>query len=171
MAPTVHRTWAPKGQTPLLRQRTRSHKKVSGIGALSISPRRHRLGLYLHWHPDKNITQDEVMAFLAELLKHLRGQVILIWDRLNAHRSARLKQWRSYRRRLRVEWLPPYAPELNAMEYVWGHLKYHRLSNHGHCELEAIHGQAERETEHMAAQQSLLRSFVHATGLSIQLRK
>lgn len=65
MLPTVRRTWAPRGPTPFLHHRTRSHKKVSTIGALTISPGRHRLGLYLHWHPDKNIRTIEVIAFLA----------------------------------------------------------------------------------------------------------
>ena len=169
MLPTVRRTWAPRGQTPILRHRTRSHKKVSAIGALTISPQRRRLGLYLHWHPDKNITQDEVILFLRDLLAHLRGNVILVWDRLNAHRSAQVKLWRAVYPRLSIEWFPPYAPELNPMEYVWGNLKGHRLANHGLCELEAIHEFAEHEAGELSTNQSLLRSFVHASNLPIRL--
>ena len=169
MLPTVRRTWAPKGQTPILRHRTRSHKKVSTIGALTISPQRRRLGLYLHWHPDKNITQDEVILFLRDLLRHLRGNVILVWDRLNAHRSAQVKLWRTAYPRLSIEWFPPYAPELNPMEYVWGHLKGHRLANHGLLELDEIHAQAKREAAQIAGRQPLLRSFVHASQLPIRL--
>jgi len=171
MLPTVRRTWAPKGQTPVLRHRTRSHKKVSTIGALSISPQRRRLGLYLHWHPDKNITQDEVVLFLRDLLAHLRGNVILVWDRLNAHRSTYVQLWRAAYPRLAIEWFPPYAPELNPMEYVWGHLKYHRLSNHGLFELAEIEQRARAEAENVAAQQDLLRSFVYASTLPIRFRR
>lgn len=170
MLPTVRRTWAPKGQTPILRHRTRSHKKVSTIGALSISPQRRRVGLYLHWHPDKNVTQEEIILFLRDLLTHLRGNVILVWDRLNAHRSAQVKLWRAVYPRLSIEWFPPYAPELNPMEYVWGHLKYHRLSNHGLCELHEIHQHAKLEAQEVAGRQPLLRSFVHASTLPIRLR-
>ncbi len=170
MLPTVRRTWAPKGQTPILRHRTRSHKKVSAIGALSISPHRRRLGLYLHWHPNKNITQDEVILFLRDLLAHLRSNVILVWDRLNAHRSTQVKLWRTAYSRLSIEWFPPYAPELNPMEYVWGYLKYHRLSNHGLLELDEIHAQAKREADEVASRQPLLCSFVHASQLPIRLR-
>jgi hypothetical protein len=169
MLPTVRRTWAPKGQTPILRHRTRSHKKVSTIGALTISPQRRRLGLYLHWHPDKNITQDEVILFLRDLLAHLRGNVILVWDRLNAHRSAQVELWRAAYPRLSIEWFPPYAPELNPMEYVWGYLKGHRLANHGLCELEAIHEFAEHEAGKISGNQDLLCSFVHASSLPIRL--
>lgn len=169
MLPTVRRTWSPRGHTPILRHRTRSHKKISTIGALSISPGRRRLGLYLHWHPNKNIATAEVILFLRDLLRHLRGKVILIWDRLNAHRSIQLQCWRAAYPRLSIEWLPPYAPELNPIEYVWGNAKYHRMSNHGLYELDEVYEQARRETDDIANNQTLLRSFVRAAGLPIRL--
>ena len=169
MLPTVRRTWAPKGQTPILHHRTRSHKKVSTIGALTLSPKRHHLGLFLHWHPDKNIRTTEVIAFLRDLLRHLRGNVILVWDRLNAHRSKQLQDWRTIYPRLAIEWLPPYAPELNPIEYVWGNVKYHRTANHGLCELDDVYAQARRAAGEIAGNQSLLRSFVRAAKLPIRL--
>jgi len=169
MLPTVRRTWAPRGQTPILRHRTRSHKKVSAIGALSISPARRRMGLYLHWHPDQNITTTEVIGFLRDLLGHLRSPVILIWDRLNAHRSRRVQDWRARHQRLMIEWLPPYAPDLNPVEYLWSHVKYHRMANHGFCELDDVYAQARRQTQTVATTQSLLRSFVRAAKLPIRL--
>jgi transposase len=30
---------------------------------------------------------------------------------------------------LDVEYLPPYAPELNPVEYIWAHCKHHELPN------------------------------------------
>lgn len=122
----------------------------------------------MHWHPDRNITQDEVILFLRDLLAHLRGNVILVWDRLNAHRSARVQVWRAVYPRLSIEWFPPYAPELNPMEYVWAHLKGHRLANHGFCELDEVYAYAMAEAEEAAGHQPLLRSFVHAAQLPIR---
>jgi len=43
MAPLIRRTWAPRGQTPILVVNKRSHEKVSGIGALVVPPRRRRI--------------------------------------------------------------------------------------------------------------------------------
>ncbi len=57
-------------------------------GSPSIAPQRRRMELILHWRPGRNITREEVIAFLVELLRHLRGNVGLLWDRLNAQRSA-----------------------------------------------------------------------------------
>ena len=107
--------------------------------------------------------------FLRDLLAHLRGNIILVWDRLNAHRSVQVKLWQAVYPRLSIEWFPPYAPELNPMEYVWGHLKYHCLSNHGLLELDDIHNQAKGEADDVSTNQSLLRSFVHASSLPFRL--
>ncbi len=49
LTPTVRRTWAPRGTTPLLVHRY-SHDKISAISAVTVRPRRQRLGLYCHFH-------------------------------------------------------------------------------------------------------------------------
>ena len=46
----------------------------------------------MKFHPDRSIRQEQVIDFLKDMLKHLRGEVILVWDRLNAHRSAMVKK-------------------------------------------------------------------------------
>lgn len=170
MLPTVRRTWAPRGQTPILRHRTRHHRKVSAMGALTLSPQRRRLGLYLHWYPNANINQGAVVLFLRYLLTHLRGQVVLLWDRLNAHRGQEVRALQAVYPRLTVEYFPPYAPEFNPIEHLWGYLKHHRMANHGIYELEELQECVEGETEVVRGKRSLLRSFVHASELPIRLR-
>lgn len=87
MAPLTRRSWSPRGRTPVLYQRTRAHQKVSAIAALSISPHRHRRHLYFRLHSNVNINADLVIAFLSQLLRQLDGSVVLVWDRLQAHRA------------------------------------------------------------------------------------
>lgn len=79
MLPTVRRTWGLRGRTPLLKHRMNHWGKVSAIGAVTISPKRRRLGLYLQLHPNAKISQQEAIGFLRALLRHLRGPVFLIW--------------------------------------------------------------------------------------------
>ncbi|MGH7308655.1 MAG: transposase, partial [Candidatus Rokuibacteriota bacterium] len=55
LIPNVRRTWAPRGHTPIIRHRYQ-RDKVSAISAVTVSPERRRVGLYLHLHPDENIT-------------------------------------------------------------------------------------------------------------------
>lgn len=169
MHPVVRRTWAPRGQTPVLRQRTRSHRKISAIGGISISPHRRRLGWYLHFHRDDSIRQEQVIAFLRHLLRHLRGPVIVVWDRLGAHRGAQVRAYAAAQPRLRLELLPAYAPELNPNEYGWSHLKYGTLANFCPHDLDELEAGVFVAAVGAQSQQALLRSFVHATELPIRL--
>src|SRR5881392_3673020 len=81
MMPVLRRTWALCGATPTLSVRARSHEKVSGIGALVVSPRRRHITLALALHPRMNIRGPQVLRFLRHLARHVRGPVTLLWDR------------------------------------------------------------------------------------------
>jgi len=93
MLPTVRRTWAPRGQTPVYRHRTQSYQKVSGIGGISVSPRRQRLGLYLGLHSAKNIRQPETIRFLGQVGRHIKGWIIFLWDRSRVHRGRQVEKF------------------------------------------------------------------------------
>jgi len=81
MLPVLRRTWAPCGVTPTLSVRTRSHEKVSGIGALIVSPQRRQLTLALALYSRLNIRGPQVLRFLRHLARHVRGPIVLVWDR------------------------------------------------------------------------------------------
>jgi transposase len=117
LIPSVRRTWAPRGQTPVLRCWQR-HDRISAISGLSISPRRRRLSLYFQLH-DANLHAPEACAFVRHLLRHLRGPVIVVWDNGNIHKGPWVRALCAAFPRLHLEALPPYAPELNPDEGVW----------------------------------------------------
>jgi hypothetical protein len=169
LVPTVKRTWGLRGQTPTLHHGFKHHRKVSAIGALTNSPRRRRLGLYLHLWRDADICQEAVVAFLRDMLGHIRGPVILIWDRWSVHRGLTVRAFLEQQGRVQVEWFPPYAPELNPEEHCWTTLKYHRLSNHGHFDVAVLEEAVSHEFLSIYDDQSLLRSFVYASPLPIRL--
>jgi transposase len=165
MAPLVRRSLAPRGETPILKQNGAHREKVSIIAALSLSPRRHRLGLSFQTHPKDFVNNVKAAAFVRQLLRHLRGQVILIWDRGNMHRGEPIRQLLRDNPRLTVEELPPYAPDLNPVEQLWNHIKYGVLCNFaprnaGHAD--------EVVKEHITAargHRERLRSFFKASEL------
>jgi transposase len=126
LIPPVVRTWAPVGKTPQLRHSYR-RERLSVIGGLSVSPERKRLGLYFQIYP-WNVTAVEIVRYLAELLRHLRGPVIVLLDGCSIHRDAKVVAFCHRHRRLRLERFPAYAPELNPEEYVWTQSK-HAVSN------------------------------------------
>src|SRR5262249_38263479 len=80
---------------------------------VSVSPAARRAGLYFATEPDGFFTADKVVPFLRDLLKHLRGQVLVVWDRGGNHKGPVIRKFLSKNRRLRLEMLPPWAPELN----------------------------------------------------------
>jgi transposase len=117
LIPSVRRTWAPRGVTPLHHHWSR-HDRISVISGVSVSPRRRRIGLYYQLHLT-NIHQTEACAFVRLLLRHLRGPVIVVWDNGNIHQGDPVRALCRAFPRLRLERFPPYAPELNPDEGVW----------------------------------------------------
>ena len=76
------------------------------------------------------IRSPQVVEFLTHLLRHLPGQVLVIWDGLRAHHSRRVHAFVDAQHgRVQLEFLPAYAPELNPVEYLWGYWKQHALPN------------------------------------------
>ncbi len=127
--PLVRRTWARRGQTPVLDAWGRHRDKVSVIGAVSVLPAARRLGLYFATDPKDYFNAELVVKFLRDLLKHLRGKVVVVWDRGSNHKGPAIRRFLARDDRLTLEYLPGYAPDLNPVEAVWGWLKYGRLAN------------------------------------------
>jgi transposase len=164
LQPVVRRTWAPQGETPVLDCWDR-HDRLSVISALTVSPQRRRLGLYFDIF-DHNIATDDVVEFVADLVRRL-GKITLVLDRWQVHRSAVCQLKARFGRRIHVEWLPAYAPELNPTEYVWGHTKFADLANFIPDDLLHLGQSIAASLRHTRQKQSLLRSFFHHAELKI----
>ena len=111
--PSVVRTYAPVGHTPILQEWwTREH--LSAISALSPEGR-----LYFHCQDDAMNSAD-VVAFLEHLLREVPGRMVLIWDGSLIHRSQTIQEFlaNGAAQRIHLERLPAYAPELNPDEGV-----------------------------------------------------
>ena len=157
LQPTVRRTWAPKGKTPILKSYDR-RDRLSAISAVTVSPKRKRLGLYFDIL-DLNVKTDDFQAFVEHLLRRIRRSVILVIDRYSVHRSAAKKLRARYPKRLDIEWLPAYAPELNPDEQVWNRAKYTDLANFIPDDVWHLGRSVAVSLRRTKGQQSLLRSF------------
>lgn len=155
------------GKTPVVRHRNRWHRKVSVIGALAVEPDGSSFALLSDWHPDRHVTQAEVAAFCGKLLKQFPGRAItLVWDKLQAHRGATVKQFvAAHPQRLDVHVLPSYAPDLNPVESVWCLSKYHRMANHGIDDLGELCSEAKRQVRRVGRQPKLLKACLAHAGL------
>jgi len=157
LQPVRRRTWAPSGQTPLQDAWDR-HDRLSVVGLIGVSPLRHRLSLYFQLLP-KNADTDQMVELLQQLHHHYRRQVILVWDRLSAHRSAAAYFEEERPDWFDFEWLPAYAPELNPVEQCWNHTKYADLPNFIPDDLDHLQTAVYESMLEQREDQALLRSF------------
>jgi transposase len=168
LIPNVARTWAPEGQTPIHRHRQGRRDKISVISGVSISPRRHRLGLYYLLFHD-NIGQAEVCVFLRELLRCFRGPIILLLDNSSTHKGAPIEQVLEKHRRLRIEYFPPYAPQLNPDEGVWSMAK-RELANSCPKNVDELMEDVVGAIDGIRNSQQKLRGCIAQSELSLSLR-
>ena len=135
------RTWAPKGKTPVL-QYSFTWNQLSAVAGVTF------WNIYFKLVKGA-VRAPEIVAFLKNLRRHLAPRkLLIIWDRLQAHRSRLVRDYvESEGGGIKLEFLPPYAPELNPplatplsfaqrslwlappVEYLWAHWKQHEMPN------------------------------------------
>lgn len=146
------RTWAPRGQTPVLQY----HFRWQTLSAIAgMTPWTFYFRLY-----SGAIRTPQVVDFLRRLLAELPGRLLIVWDRLPSHRSRRTLAFvDQHRDRLQLEWLPAYAPELNPVEFLWGYCKQHGLANFCPADLDQLGSQARRVLRRTRRQPQLITAF------------
>ena len=128
-----------------------------------MSPRRQRLGLYVRFQ-GTNFTAGAVAAFLRALLRHLRGPIILLWDRASIHAGPGVAGVLRAHPRLQVERFPAYAPELNPAEFVWTQAKG-ALANGAPVDLADLSQRLRRATRRLRRSQDLLWACIAMSDL------
>lgn len=168
MAPLTHRTWAPRGCTPELVQKSGSREKVSIAAAVWLSPRRDRLGLYWHTLANDYFDRWTMAAFLEAMLKDLVGRFVVVWDGGPMHEGDPIRDLMAHvAARLDLERLPPYAPMLNPVEPLWSWLKWGRLSNFAPKDAVEIEARAVAELTKVREDQGFPRNRFHASDLPL----
>ncbi len=163
--PPVRRTWAPRGQTPVLTHAFNwTHLSVATALAFRWDGRRSRLAFQTQ---PGSYNGARLIAFLQALKRHFRRHpVILIWDGLPAHKSHEMTTYLGRQRAwLTVERLPGYAPELNPVEYLWGNLKGQELANLCVAHLDELGTALRAGMARVRGQPHLPFAFLHHAGL------
>ncbi|RKY20145.1 MAG: hypothetical protein DRP62_08755 [Planctomycetota bacterium] len=86
-----------------------------------------------------------------------------------SHRSGVRRLRERFGHRVDIEWLPPYAPELNPVEQVWNYSKYSQLANFIPDDIDNLPEEVDSSLRYQAGQQNLLRSFFHCAKNMIRL--
>ena len=101
--------------------------------------------------------------FVDHLLRRVGRSIILVIDRYSVHHGATTRLLARHAKRLSIEWLPAYAPELNPDEQVWNQTKHADLANCVPDDVLRLGRPVAASLRKTRSQQSLLRSsFNHA---------
>lgn len=124
------------------------------------------MGLYYELL-DHNAKTADFIHFVQTVHRHLRRSVIFVWDRLPAHRSAARYLLANQADWFHVEWLPPYAPELDPVESVWNQSKYGVMANVIPEDIAALHAELDQVLNSFRHQPKRLHSFFDSAHLEL----
>lgn len=162
--PPIRRTWSPKGKTPVIVEPF-TWKSLSAITVLASDVLGKKVRLYMRLLPG-TVKSAQVRVFIGNLRKHFRKPVILLWDRLPAHRSSATQKYlKKQRHWLITEYLPPYSPELNPVEYYWAYVSGTNLANFRAINLGSVAHQIRKVACKVRNHSNLGRAFLRHSGL------
>lgn len=162
--PTVRRSWAPKGKTPIISSPGRWHSR-SVTGTIIATPRGRKPKLYLRMIRG-TVATPEFITFIKHLRRHVSGKLILLMDRLAVHRSKKSSVFlKTQRRWLRIEWFPAYAPELNPIEYFWSAAKRKDFANFCPETMTELDGRLRASLRRVRRRSQILKGFLKASSL------
>jgi len=162
LLPTVVRTYAPVGQTPILHEHL-SRDHLSVISAISLE------GKLLMMEQERSFNSQDVVRFLKHLLGQIPGKLLVIWDGSPIHRGRAVKDFLASgaSSRLKLEQLPGYAPDLNPDEGIWKHLKYVELKNVCCQSLAELKVQLRKAKERLRHKRDIILGCIRQPGFEV----
>jgi hypothetical protein len=117
---TLTHVWAPTGSRPV-RTKQCEYDWLYLWGAVDVSTGDSIAML------TPTVNTDLMQMFIDGLSSHIKAEdhAVLVLDNAGWHRATALR-WPT---NVTPMFLPPYSPELNPAENVWGFLRSHQLSN------------------------------------------
>ena len=98
--------------------------------------------------------------FCERLLHDDGGIVFLVVDNHSIHKSARTKEFvAGTQGRLKLFFLPPYSPELNADEWVWKNVKYDQVGRSGITSFSDLRAKVTRALERLQQTPAIVQAF------------
>ncbi len=162
LLPAVVRTWAPRGETPVLRAYlTRDHLSV--ISGLTLE------GQLLLQMRQQAFCGPDVVRFLRHLLRHIPGKLLVLWDGASIHRGQAVRDFLAAggAARVHLEPLPAYAPELNPDEGIWHYLKHVELRNLCCDDLPELQQELRRAVARLRHKPAVLQGCITEVGYAL----
>lgn len=160
-ADTVHgKTWGVRGQTPVV-QRPGQRQSISAASAVNAK------GAFWFCTYEGGLNAELFVELLQKMMHRRKKPVQLILDSLPAHKKACVREYaNSTNGRLRLHFLPGYAPDLNPDELVWSHVKRTGTARRPLQKGEKLRDKIEEQLAKIQQLPRLVRSFFNAPSVA-----
>lgn len=177
LSPPKGRTWAPRGQRPVVRVRGRGRGRVN-IAGVSCYREGHRPHLFYKLHiyhgrknEPKSFSWQDYRDLIIATHQQLHAPVVWCWDNLSVHLRKELADFAEENKAwLRVYQLPSYAPELNPQEGIWSLLK-RSIANFVATDLGSLTRIIKRKLKKIQYRPELINGCLTETGLTLEIPK
>jgi len=115
------RTWGEKGKTPIVK----ACMQRGGYNVLSMVTPQGKIEYSIE---DGHIKSEQFISFLEKIILDRNKPLILFVDHVAFHRSKKVRDFvKLNRSKLRIFFLPKYAPDYNPDEQVWNEIKNNQI--------------------------------------------
>lgn len=161
LLPGVVKTYAPTGRTPVIDEwQTRDHLSVMG----GVTPQGE---VYSLVRPT-SLNGLHAIEFLVHLGRLGADRLLVVWDGSPIHRRAEVKAFVAEAGgAIHLEPLPPYAPDLNPVEWLWRQMKEVEMRNLTCPDLEQLHMELHLALGRVRQKPALVGSFFEGAGLGL----
>lgn len=157
--PSLGRTYGLKGHTPVVRT-SGQRQSLNVISAVTAR------GEFWAATYTAKLNAELFLAFLKSFMHARKAKVFLVVDGHPAHRAKVVKDYvRSLKGRLELHFLPPYAPDLNPDEFVWGYMKTNGVSKKPLKNNESLQQRIAEDLTAIYNDPALVRSFFGAQSV------
>jgi transposase len=153
-------TWARRGVTPIL-QRLSKRREVSSVVAVTPAGQ-----LYAR-HVRGSVSSPVVIRALQHFRRQIGRPLLVVWDRLNAHRAHRTAAFLArHAHDFAVAYLPAYAPDLNPEELCNAWVK-RSMENALPCDIADLHRRVRRAFRRLQHRADFIIGCFRNAGLSL----
>jgi transposase len=116
---TVSYKWGLKGEQPKINCKQRNRERQTVFGSLNYGT-----GKIIISFEDKGNSKT-FKKHLKKILKEYKDapKIFLVLDNVKYHHAKRISKWIEKQQKLELVFLPPYSPDLNAIERVWWYMR------------------------------------------------
>lgn len=158
--PILGRTYGLKGKTPVV-VTSGQRQSINVISAVNA-----RGEFWASTYAGK-LDAESFVEFLKDFMKsQRRTKIFLVLDGLAVHKSKLVEKYvERLGGRLELHSLPPYCPDLNPDEFVWGHMKNNGVSKKPLKRNESLRNRVEQDLRNISKNTDLVRSFFGAESV------